>query len=852
MRGMLLSVVLTVLMVFASAMPDPARAQTASSQTSDQIDYVQWDKQAGQAEALLDGGTATEAKLQDIRAQMIIWRDQFQDGQNINSGRISTVKGQIDALGPAPAEGVTEDGEIAARRSTLNEQLSALQAPRLAAIEAYSRADAIVKEIDSQIAERQATVLAQLSPSPLNPSSWTEAVGETSRLIKGIATETATLSTQRGGWDDLWPRLPKALGYLVLAIALLSFGRRWIESLPSQLSARASVHSRAVVAHLVSLGQIIIPMMGIFLAISALDATEWFGDWTRPFLRALPAAGVILFSGRWLARQMFPRHAVAYDTLDMPDAKRRIARHSTNLLALVFALHHVLSSALLAQSGIYEIDASDVKRVPMEFGAGATSVFHFIMIVLAAVLLFRLGNVLRRLRSWAGPDDKRLRNRVLAAAGALSRLVAVAAVLMAAIGYINMANALLWPWILSLALICFLILMLDLIADIFDMLKRGQEGAREGLAPLVIGMLLILLSLPLFLVIWGFSREDLVEIWTSIQRGVTFGGINLSPTGVLTFVAVFGVGYMITRGLQGALRNSVLPRTRLDAGGQNAIVSGLGYLGIFLAAVLAISAAGIDLSSLAIVAGALSVGIGFGLQNIVQNFVAGIILLIERPISVGDWVDAGGQQGIVKRISVRSTSVETFDKTEVIVPNSDLVSQPVTNWTRSSRNGRVIIPVGVAYGSDTRKVETILREIIEDQPTVMIDPAPAVLFRALGPDSMIFEIRAILSDVSGGVGVTSDVLHEVVRRFGEAGIEIPFITRDIWLRNPEALAKAAAAGVIVAEDAGKPQALSRIDKAEDTQAPERRPGYKADPRLIHDGDADGDGDGDGDGGGDNQ
>ena len=836
MRHVLLSVILTVLMACAA----PLLAQTAQG-----IDYDKWDEQAGQAEALIDGNTATESALTDMRADIIEWRDQFIEGQNANSGRIATVKEQIESLGPAPAEGETEDAEIAARRSTLNEQLSALQAPRLAAVEAFSRADSIVKEIDDQIADRQATELAELSPSPLNPSSWTETVSETGRLASGIASETADLSTQSGSWNDLRSKLPRALAYLFLAVLLLTYGRRWIESLPSQLSARASAHSRAVVAFLVSLGQIAIPMLGIFLAISALDATGWLGDWTRPFLLGLPGAGVILFSGRWLARQLFPRHSVAYDTLDIPEDKRRIARNSTNLLALVFAAHHILSRALLSQTGLYESDSSAIDRVPMEFGPGATSVVHFLLIVAAGVLLFRLGNVLRRLREWATTGDTRLRNRVLGIAGMASRVIAVLAVILAGIGFVNLANAVLWPWILSLSLIGFLILLQDLTADVFDMLKRGQEGARDGLAPLLIGILLILISLPVFLIIWGSSAEDLAELWGRIQRGVTFGGITLSPTGVLTFLVVFALGYMITRALQGAMRNSVLPKTKIDPGGQNALVSGLGYLGIFLAAVLAITSAGIDLSSLAIVAGALSVGIGFGLQNIVSNFVAGIILLIERPISVGDWVDAGGQQGIVKRISVRSTSVETFDRTEVIVPNSDLVSQPVTNWTRSNRNGRVIIPVGVAYGSDTRQVETILREIIEDQPTVMIDPPPAVLFRGLGADSLNFEIRAILADASGGLGVTSDVLHEVVRRFADAKIEIPFAQRDIWLRNPEALA---AIGADARQDDETPPEVARIDKAADPMAPAPATANKADPRLTFDDDMDaGDGDGDGQG-----
>lgn len=772
-----LAVLLTALLLVATPL---------AAQENGDLDYQAWEKIASQAEDLTDSEDPTDTQLATTRDAVVEWRGRFQNAQNANSGRISSVKQQLDALGAAPAEGEGEDPEVAARRAELHQQLNTLQAPRLKAVEAFSRADALVKQIDELTAARQAIELTQASPSPLRPASWAVAANDALIVAQGVGGEIGQLADSEV-WPQLKSRILEVLAYLVAAVVLLTYGRLWVQSLPSRMSARASQHSRAVVAFIVSLGQIALPMIGIYLAIRAIKATGLAGEWTLPFLDALPAAGVILFSGGWLARQLFPSKPVNYETLDMADGPRAKARRMVNSIAVLFAIHHVLSRAALPLSGLYERIGDPVSRVPLSVEDATISVWHYVVLVLVGVALFRLGKALRTLKHGGEGRNLTYRHKTLAIAGLLTRIVVVLALLFGALGLINFANMLIWPWTLTLALIGVLILLQDFIADVFDMLKRGQEGAREGLGPLLIGFALIILSIPLFMVIWGARRTDLAEYWTTFEQGFTVSGITISPGGVLAFLFVFAIGYMTTRGVQSVMRNSVLPKTRFDAGGQNAVVSGLGYIGIFLAGLLAITSAGIDLSSLAFIAGALGVGIGFGMQNIVSNFVSGIILLIERPISVGDWISAGGQQGIVKRISVRSTQVETFDKTEVIVPNSDLISQPVTNWTRHNKVGRIIVPVGVAYGTDTRRVERILTEIIEDQPIVTLDPPPAVLFRGFGADSLDFEIRAVLSDVTAGLGVTSEVCHRIAERFAEEGIEIPFAQRDIWLRNPEAL-----------------------------------------------------------------
>ena len=283
---------------------------------------------------------------------------------------------------------------------------------------------------------------------------------------------------------------------------------------------------------------------------------------------------------------------------------------------------------------------------------------------------------------------------------------------------------------------------------------------------------ILLVAALLALAPWGVESDDMIGNLRAAFFGFKVGDVTISLSAVLIALVLFALAVAATRVLQSWLEREYLPTTQLDVGLRNSIRTSVGYVGFILALAIASAQVGMSFDKLAIVAGALSIGVGFGLQSIVNNFVSGLILLWERAIRVGDWVVVGDEQGYVRRINVRSTEIETFDRATMIVPNSNLVTGVVKNWLRTDRVGRIKIPVSVAMAAEPDQVRALLLECAKGQELALEFPAPQVMFVAMAESTLRFELICFISDVEKSQKVRSDLNFAIFRRFREAHIDL--------------------------------------------------------------------------------
>ena len=764
MRVLLFFICLTLAPHFGFSTPEAGQSELV---------YKTWENTVSRAESVLIAGRASEKSLEILRDEINNWRSSFKSKTGLNSDRISLIQTQFNALPSAPDDGSNDPLKI--RRDELKTLLNELKVPGLRANDAFIQADTLISEIDLLLRARQTDALLTNVESPLRPSIWAQGASQSFNALFAPINEFRLIEISDAQKTNF--RIQAVSIFALVFGALISWvvGLKLTNSIGGITKKTSEKRIRAV-RFPISILELIFKFVSILLIVKAFHLSGVIGLKGSLFLDQIPYFSALLLFALWLPNQLFSSDVGLLSSLNL---NNKLTAKSNFAGAAIILILFDLSGTGLAQASI----------------AQDTHSFAVLLItVFASIILWRVCKSISETENLLPEKQKEDEQRRISLSRRLPNLIyrllltsLILGPILVSAGYVNAGLELTKSTILSLGLLLTVIIIQDYVVDLYLIVLGEEEDNRDQLIPILLSFVLLLISLPFFAVIWGVRQQELLEIWSNFQSGFELGTIRLSPGLILSFLVIFTFGYMLTRFVQSALQSTVLPRTTIDRGAQTAIISGVGYVGIFLAAIIAFSTTGLDLSSLAIVAGALSVGIGFGLQNIVSNFVSGIILLIERPVSVGDWIEVSGKMGYVRDISVRSTRIETFDRSDVIIPNADLVSGVVTNYTRGNTVGRLIIPVGVAYGTDTKTVETILREIAEAHPKILKDPGPSVVFQGFGSDSLDFEIRAILGDVNWMLSIKSEINHQIAERFANEVIEIPFAQRDIWIKNPESL-----------------------------------------------------------------
>jgi small-conductance mechanosensitive channel len=308
--------------------------------------------------------------------------------------------------------------------------------------------------------------------------------------------------------------------------------------------------------------------------------------------------------------------------------------------------------------------------------------------------------------------------------------------------------------------------------------------------------------------IWLSATLDLLSVEDVVTRAIAavsdfhIAGSASAVTlgGVLGFFAIVLIGYAIANALRFVLREEILKRFRLSRGLPELIASMAYYLVLLLVFLAAISAGGIEMNKFTVLTGAIGVGFGFGMQNIINNFVSGLILQFERPIHINDVLEIDGATGKVTRIGIRSSTIQTFQGAEVIIPNANFISSKVINWTLTESQRRRELPVGVAYCTDPDVVLKLLREAAANHELVLTKPEPMVYFKGFGDSALNFELHFWVMQENNGMQITSEVALKAMRLLDDAGIEIPFPQRDLHVRSIEP----PAGGLLPAKEPPKP------------------------------------------------
>lgn len=690
---------------------------------------------------------------------------------------LEAIRAQIDLLGPAPDENDPPESEgLAAERSQLMGERARLNSQRTRVLaNIFETGDLLAKLSGAQLRALYRSLMER-GASPLDPvlwrAAWTSAKEVTGRIGRYFSNwgETRQRNGAYGG------SLAIIFGALVLSLMIFGPVNRWIAGTFSSAveKRKPSPARRVVVAGLKMTARTVPGVIGGLIIIETLRAQGVLTPEGEAAAQAfwIGVLSVLLVSGftAGFFAPASPEWRIAPIDADRGRAVSRLAF----IIVIIFSL-----LTLLTAIGIAARADEALLRIVDAVAAIAIGVLLFL---LCRSRLWRVDDV----RTSPGWRFLRRTGRALAIviiAAALFGYVPLAHFVATRIIYLSLFIGL--AWLMRAILAEFALRMRNHLSDIEEGRGDDAESANYKFwSRLIINTMLVIALAPAFLVLFGVPGATVRDLAGQALFGFNIGGVHVpSIAKVLGAIIVFVVIMGATKLIQRAVQRGPLAHSRADVGVQNSLITLMGYAGLIIALFSSISSLGFDLGNLALIAGALSVGIGFGLQSIVNNFVSGLILLFERPIKVGDWIVTPSGEGTVKRISVRSTEIETFDRSSIIVPNSELISSTVTNWTHKDRLGRITVPVGVAYGSDPEKVREILLKCAGDHPLVVSYPEPFVTWMDFGASSLDFQIRAYLADISKGLQVRTELRFAIFKAFKEAGVEIPFPQQDIYVKS---------------------------------------------------------------------
>lgn len=736
--------------------------------------------------------TSSEAELQRLRARAVAQQTRAGDVATRLAPELGALQARLAQLG-TPAPGGKEDADVASQRTQLAKSSAALEGQvklaRLLAIEAEQLAAQLWTQrraqFQAQLGERTASILSR--------TFWTELRDDLPRdreRFAGLASDLAEATQAAPAWA--WGL---ALLAVVAALAASHWVHRraidWIAARVPSGRLRRSLHAVVVMLLWSAAAGI-----AAFALRGVVDWDEHLGPDTTGLLDSV--AGMLWFSGylAGLAQALICAGRPSWRLLPMPDAVANRLR----ALPLVLAAASLLSwtaeqlTALLNTSLALTVAVNCIVALALGLTLG-----------IALVRAERLWRQLLR-------DDGALRRPLwLATIAFVSWLVLSGAVICLLTGYVAFGSfavkQVLWTAILLGSAYVLAALIDDAcmawlappasapLVSMASMLPTLSAAARSQAAVLVSGLLriaLVLLVLMLVLAPFGEGPADLLRRSGQWQTGWSVGQVELRPGALLQGLIVLVGGLIVVRLLRGWLADRYLPTTSLDPGMRSSATTLFGYAGAVIAVSVALSAIGIGLERVAWVASALSVGIGFGLQAVVQNFVSGLILLAERPVKVGDWVSLGGVEGDIRRINVRATEIQMGDRSTVIVPNSEFITKVVRNVTMAEPLGLVQIKLALPVAVDAEQVRTHLLEAYHAHADVLDTPAPNVLLDGIDGANLLFNATGFVGSPRAVGGVRSALLFDVLRRLREADITLA-AAPTVMIRAPEAPPISAAA-----------------------------------------------------------